>query len=289
MAPRDGGYEASGEATLRELGIPLERLGPGQAAARFSGLSPQGLRFLLFEPEAGALRAREAVRRIAALLESRGVRFARGAATLGLARGGRLLDVRLGTERIAADSFVFACGPWLPRVFPELLGDLIRVRRAEELYFGVPPGDTRFDAGRLPTWIEIGAFYGVPALDGRGFKLGIDRPGPEIDPDADDRSPDPAALAEAREFLARRFPALARAPLLEARVCTYELTPDEHLLLDRHPQLANLWLLGGGSGHAFKLGPVLGEQVAALVAGERPESEERFRISPRAPRAWRQA
>jgi glycine/D-amino acid oxidase-like deaminating enzyme len=81
---------------------------------------------------------------------------------------------------------------------------------------------------------------------------------------------------------------LANAPLVDSRVCTYEVTPDEHLLLDRHPRHENVVLLGGGSGHAYKLAPMLGTCVADLVTGARTETEPRFRIAPRQPRGWRQ-
>ncbi len=77
----------------------------------------------------------------------------------------------------------------------------------------------------------------------------------------------PRGLQAARAYLAYRFPALKEAPLLEARVCQYENTPDEDFLIDRHPQAANVWLVGGGSGHGFKHGPAVGEHVADLVLG----------------------
>jgi glycine/D-amino acid oxidase-like deaminating enzyme len=60
--------------------------------------------------------------------------------------------------------------------------------------------------------------------------------------------------------------------VLETRVCQYENSPDGHLLFDRHPQAENVWLLGGGSGHGFKLGPALGEHAAGVIlAGGAPE------------------
>jgi glycine/D-amino acid oxidase-like deaminating enzyme len=289
LAREEDGYEAAGERELRRQGIPIERLSPADVPRRFPAIAAEGLSFALFEPEAGAILAREAVRLLAADLGRRGVRFLRGAAVPGGANGGRLRDVVCGTERVAAGAFVFACGPWLTQVFPDLLRGLLRVHRAEELYFAVPDGTTAFDAGTLPAWVEIGGYYGIPSLAGRGFKVGIDRPGPEIDPTTDDRVLDPALVPPVREYLARRFPGLATAPLVDSRVCTYELTPDEHLVIDRHPALDNVWLAGGGSGHAFKLGPAIGDSVAALVAGEVEGSEERFRLRERSSRDWRQA
>jgi glycine/D-amino acid oxidase-like deaminating enzyme len=218
----------------------------------------------------------------------RGGELVRGAARLDAAAPGRVEAIRVDGRRLAAGSFVFACGPWLPQVFPELPPGFVRSRRAEELYFGLPPGSRDFDADRLPTWVEIGRHYGIPAVDGRGFKIGVDRPGEEIDPSASPRLVDPGTVGGVRAFLARRFPALADAPLVDSRVCTYELTPDEHLLIDRHPRHENVVILGGGSGHAYKLAPVLGGYVADMATGARAETEPRFRLGPRTARGWRE-
>ncbi|MFI5184664.1 MAG: NAD(P)/FAD-dependent oxidoreductase [Vicinamibacteria bacterium] len=289
FAEDGGGYVATGAATLRRLGIPVESLTNAEAEKRFPGVRCDDLAFALFEPRGCAVLAREAVRRLADALARRGVRFLRGAARPGISRGARMSDVACGVGRLAADGFVFACGPWLPEVFPELLAGAIRVCRAEELYFGVPAGVSGLDAGTLPTWVEIGAYYGVGALDGRGFKIGIDRPGDPLDPSTGERRLDPAVISRVREYLARRFPALAEAPLVDSRVCTYELTVDEHLIIDRHPDLENVWIAGGGSGHAFKLGPAIGDAVAGLVAGDSAEVLSRFRLGKRAARGWREA
>jgi len=289
LAREETSYEAAGEAALARLGIPLERLGREEIVERFPEVSCGDLAFALYEPHGGALLARESMRRLAAAIERRGVRFRRGAATPAGSEGGRLAEVSCGGAPLGADAFVFACGPWLPRIFPDVVGDAIRVYRAEELYFGVPAGHTGLDAPRLPTWVEIGSYYGVGGLDGRGFKVGVDRPGDAFDPTDGERRLSPEVVPAVRAYLARRFPAMADAPLVDGRVCTYELTVDEHLVIDRHPDLANVWIVGGGSGHAFKLGPAIGEAVAALVAGETAETLPRFRLARRAPRAWREA
>jgi glycine/D-amino acid oxidase-like deaminating enzyme len=94
-----------------------------------------------------------------------------------------------------------------------------------------------------------------------------DTHGPPLDPDTADRRASAAGERRARDFLAARFPGLADAPLTESRVCQYENSADGHFVIDRHPGLENVWLVGGGSGHGFKHGPALGEHVAALVTG----------------------
>jgi sarcosine oxidase len=176
-------------------------------------------------------------------------------------------------SRIAADRIVFATGAWLPTVFPQLLAGRIRPTRQVVVYFGTASGDGRFQAGRWPAWIDFpSGIYGTPDVEGRGVKVGIDAHGPSIDPDRAERLADPLSIATARAWLARRIPALADAPVVEARVCQYENTATGDFLIDRHPDHANVWIVGGGSGHGFKHGPAVGAVAArAILDGEMPD------------------
>jgi glycine/D-amino acid oxidase-like deaminating enzyme len=175
---------------------------------------------------------------------------------------------------IAGDAFVFACGAWLPGIFPALLRDRIRPTRQTVVYFGTPAGDQRWAASRMPAWVDFPAgIYGTPDVDGRGIKVGIDEHGGPIDPDADDRLPESASVGRARAWLAHRVPALASAPVVETRVCAYENSDTGDFIIDRHPDHDNVWIVGGGSGHGFKHGPAVGEVVARMVVdGVSPEA-----------------
>jgi glycine/D-amino acid oxidase-like deaminating enzyme len=172
-------------------------------------------------------------------------------------------------KEIFAEKFVFACGPWLPKLFPELLSELIYVTRQEVFFLGVPAGDERFSPESLPTWVDFNDLaYGIPNVDNRGFKIAIDAHGPKFDPDTGDRVASAAGLAAVRSYLAQRMPLLANAPVMETRVCQYENTSNGDFVIDCHPTFENVWLAGGGSGHGFKHGPVVGEYVAAMVSGD---------------------
>jgi glycine/D-amino acid oxidase-like deaminating enzyme len=143
------------------------------------------------------------------------------------------------------------------------------VTRQEVVNLAPPTGDNRFDAGRLPIWVDYrSAVYGLPSIEGRGIKVAPDRPGPSIDPDAEDRRLSDEALAEVRTFLARRMPEMADRPVAEGRGCQYESMPDAHFVIDRNPGWDNAWLVGDGSGHAFKHGPAIDEYAAALAVGD---------------------
>jgi glycine/D-amino acid oxidase-like deaminating enzyme len=164
------------------------------------------------------------------------------------------------------------------KVFPDLLGQRIFVTRQEVFFFGVPSGKQRFAPPAMPGWLYLAdLFYGVPDLESRGFKIARDKHGEPCDPDTQERVPTAEALATARKYLARRFPALADAPLVEARVCQYENSSNGDFLVDRHPEFSNVWLVGGGSGHGFKHGPAMGEHVAGVVLGS-AKREPRFSL-----------
>ena len=139
-------------------------------------------------------------------------------------RSGSLESVALTDDSaINADVFVFACGPWLGAMFPEVIGDRIRPTRQEIYYFGTPAGDRRFDDDRMPVWIEVGSrlMYGIPGNANRGFKVADDTPGPTFDPTHGSRELTPSGIESVRAFIARRFPALNNAPLLGGEVCQY--------------------------------------------------------------------
>jgi monomeric sarcosine oxidase len=253
----DRAWLADTSDTLRAEGIPAESLSASLLAERFPQLQFPDSEGALLEPEAGVLFSRRAVQALVRDLGGRGVRLEH-----------RRVDPAAEVRDTRADALIFACGPWLPRLFPALLGDAIRPTRQEVLFFGAPAGDRRFDAASLPAWVAFDeGIYGLPDLEGRGVKVALDSHGPEADPDSMDRVVDAGSLARVRDILRRRLPALVDAPLLESRVCQYENTTDGHFLLDRLPGHDRVWIAGGGSGHGFKHGPAVGRYVADLVEG----------------------
>lgn len=262
--------------TLAAEGVTHERLEAPAVASRYPQIGVIGLGDAVFEARGGILRARRAVQAAVAVARAAGVSYATARVAPLDESAMQAVVTTTDGRRLEADRFVFACGPWLPSIFPQAVGGRIRPTRQEVLHFGVPAGDTRFAVGRLPVWIDFPAgLYGIPDLDGAGMKVGIDRHGPVIDPDTADRRVGDDAVAIVRQFFARRFPALVDAPLVDARVCQYENTSSGDFLIDRHPAWPDVWIVGGGSGHGFKHGPAVGQHVADLLA-ERVSVEPRF-------------
>jgi len=267
FAQRADGWEAESEATLRELGIPCERVDP---ATLFPSVRTDDLAFTLFEPEAGILRAREATQTLAVQAVAAGARVVNAAARPDGAR------VVAGDEVLEADRVVWACGAWLPALFGGLLS--LRITQQDVLFFGA---GAEWATPDVPGWVDYdGSFYGLGDLDGRGVKVAPDVEGPPIDVESADRFVVPEHLALARAYLPQRFPALEHAPLVGSRVCQYEITPDTRFVIAPHPEHPSVWLMGGGSGHGFKHGPALGERMSAWLSGA-DAPEPRFALGER--------
>jgi len=271
MAHADDAAAKRSVATLEEFGIAHAVLDADALARRFPQIVAPAGGWAIFEPRSGGLMARQAVQAIVADCVRGGaeLRIDTALAPMGgeIARGAHLTEIpSTSGAAIRAERFVFSCGPWLGTVLPGVLGGRIFPTRQEVFYFGIPAGERRFAPSALPIWLDFGRdYYGFPDIDGRGFKVAHDSHGEAIDPDSAERMPSHGRIAQAREFLAWRFPALATSPLLGAEVCQYENTSSGDFVIDRHPGFENVWIAGGGSGHGFKHGPAVGEHVADLI------------------------
>lgn len=253
----------------------------------------------LYEHEAGVVRARRACQCVAEVFQKLGgdVVVARGYP--GPLTNGRMDNLVLNThDTVKAQQYVFALGPWLGKTFPTLLGPRMRNPVGRVCYFATPHGDDRFAWPNMPSFNFPGV-TGWPTLpfDSRGLRVrggsggpgaggrgggggggggraggrgsGPQEPviigGPEQDPDLSDRWVDPLTIERSRNFLAERIPLMAKMPLNETRSCHYEQSVSRNFIIDRHPDIGNAWIAGGGSAEAFKSGPVIGEYVARRV------------------------
>ena len=273
MAPdQEDSYERGSIESLRAARIKFQKLSSAQMRKRWPQINFKGTTWGIFEPECGYLDARASCAAVVEAFVSAGGKYRQVAV---LADG--LEDAPLRTlalsdgSQLKADHYVFACGPWLGKLFPQAIGKLVQATKQDMFFFGTPAGDDRFSDQHLPVWGDHRGhfFYGIPGRGDRGFKIADDTRGPAFDPTSGERMVSQETLQSVREYLAFRFPALKDAPLVETRVCQYEETPDGHFIVDQHPKNENVWIVGGGSGHGFKHGPALGEMVAGLILKDR--------------------
>jgi len=279
LAGKDDSRVRQAAEVLARCGVAFVELSRKELEKRYPQIGLEGITKGLLELHSGVLMARRAVAVVAEAAQRLGVEYR--VAQIAEPRGsGAISAVTTNSgERIEADTFVFACGAWLGKIFPDVLGSRIFPSRQEVFFFGVPAGDARFAPPALPTWLfQEDEIYGMPDLESRGLKIAVDRHGERVDPDTQSRLASAEGAEEARRFVEQRFPALRSAPIVETRVCQYENTWNGDFLIDRHPEIENVWFVGGGSGHGFKHGPAVGEYVAGRILGGVAE-EARFSLA----------
>jgi sarcosine oxidase len=271
-AGRDDTFERGSVKMLKAANVPFRELSTAHMKRRWPQINFEGIEWGIFEPQCGYLEARASCQAVMDAFLSAGGKYKQVTVASNELEDTPLRRLRLSDRsQFKTDICVFACGPWMGKLFPQTVGDLVKATKQDVFFFGPPAGDNRFGDEQLPVWADHrGHFrYGIPGSDRRGFKIADDTRGPEFDPDCGERLVSPDNLKDVRDYVAFRFPALKSAPLIETRVCQYEQTPDSGFIVDRHPKNDNVWLLGGGSGHGFKHGPAIGELVARLVLRDR--------------------
>src|SRR5436305_4072410 len=269
-------WEDASRETLGRLGIPSFAVALDELRLRLPLIDARGLEYGLWEPESGFVYARRATQATARLFVELGGVLRRGVGGTD-EREQPLIDGR----PVDAGVVVFACGAWMGDLFPRTLGRLLEVVRQDVMMVEPPPGSTAYDAESFPAWIDHGyPAYGIPAAGGFGFKAVINWRGLTVDLDRDDRLISQGSVARTRRYLAHRFPALARAPIVGQEVGQIANTTDTHFLIDRHPRHERVVLVAGDSGHLFKHGPVVGDHIAELALGE-IDIEPRFSLGHR--------
>ncbi|MGA7295270.1 MAG: FAD-dependent oxidoreductase [Terriglobales bacterium] len=268
MVEGDGEFERGSLPFLKDAGIAFEQLDVGKLARHWPQISFENVEWGIYEPQSGYLLARASTQAVADQFVSEGGGYRQATVAAQPLESGEWKALQLSDgSALAADRYVFACGPWLGKLFPRTVGPHFASTKQDVFFFGTPAGDPRYNEGNIPVWADHSDhfMYGIPGNQGRGFKMADDTRGPEFDPTSGQRLVGEDNLNAARRYLAYRFPGMKDAPLLESRVCQYENSVDHNFIVDRHPANPNVWIVGGGSGHGFKHGPALGEMVADLV------------------------
>ena len=281
VSNKDDAYERGSLPELRNAGVKFFEFSTAQMKKRWPQINFSDVHWGIFETDCGYLDARASCQAVADVFIALGGMYRQAAVLPDGLEDPPLKILRLSDgTRLKADYYIFACGPWLGKLFPQTLGNFIQPTKQDLFFFGAPAGDAEFNDNQMPVWGDHGErfFYGIPGNFSRGFKVADDTRGEPFDPTSGERVVSQATLKRVREYVEFRFPAMKGAPLIETRVCQYEQTPDSNFIVDRHPRMENVWFLGGGSGHGFKHGPALGEMMAELVLKDR-ESPSAWQLS----------
>lgn len=252
-------------AMFDKLKLPYEMLSPREATYRWPQLRYEDVEAIFYEKDSGIMKARDTLIAVSEVFIRKGGEVKLGYATPGAAASGRLNTVLINGEALPAGRFVFACGPWLPQVFPTLLGDRIKVPRRELFFIGPARDDQRYRWEHCPT-LSDATLYTSSDIGG-GVKIAPSLRDVRMDPDDGERLPTPFLKQQVDGYVARRLPGLVGRPVLSTHVCQLERTDNDDYIIDIHPDYANTLIAGGGSGHAFKMGPVLGRHLADVCLG----------------------
>jgi sarcosine oxidase len=280
---RTGGLDAGPGAedcakALAGCGVAHEWLTGAQVRERFPGIGARPGERMLFQPDSGVSLAGRTVAALQRLARRDGAAIHAGTPVLGIEAGGDQVLLRTAAGEVTARAAVITAGPWAQGV---LAGPLPQAPRLTVTVQQVRYFTPRDPAAAWPTLIEWPpeglCWYAVPAAgDAPGVKVAAHIPGRPVDPrDGPFTEIDPAPEQAAARYVRDRLPGLHPAGLA-AETCLYTMTPDEDFVLDRAGPLI---VGGGGSGHAFKFGPLLGEFLADLALGlDIPVPRERFAL-----------
>jgi glycine/D-amino acid oxidase-like deaminating enzyme len=250
------------------IGTPHEVLTIDEVNYRWGAINTDGMAVGLYEPEAGVGRARRSCEAVAEVVRHHGGQLIVARANPGSHQNRVLNDITLRPGLpLSADQYVFACGPWLWKVFPEIFERRMRTSMGSVFYFGTPSGDPRFVMPNMPSWNFPGVTgWPSPPYDYRGLRVRTGGGGGN-DPDTSERWVDQRLFVRARQFVADKFPGMSGAPIVQTHSCHYESSISRNFVIDRHPDWDNVWIAGCGNAEGFKFGPMIGEYTARRVVG----------------------
>ena len=274
-----GGFEYESFALLQSRGHPVERLTAIDRASRAPAWSPDAYPDGYINRRAGWVESGAVVSRLAEDARAAGIRVVENATvTEVLSTSGRVAGLRTREEtRHEADIVLIAAGAWTPTILPHL-GPVMWATGQPVVHVDAGT-DSRWRAPAFPVWaadIARTGWYGFPALPNGALKIGHHGSGQRVDPTAPREIPRGHG-ARVRAFLRDHLPALATAPIREARVCLYCDTFDGDFWIDHDPDRPGLVVAAGDSGHGFKFAPILGPLIADVVERQPNAWASRFR------------
>ena len=276
-----GSFEQDSYSLLTERGFPLEKLPYGDLTSRYPHWNGDHYIDGYFNPRAGWAEAAEITAALAQDAIDADVSIVTGfAATRLLQNGGRVTGAAASDGReLLAEWVLVAAGVWTTVLLPDLADRMWPV--GQPIFYFKPSNPENYRAPSFPPWgadIPRTGWYGFPANCEGVVKMANHGPGQRVHPDAD-RLMLPEQESHCRAFLAESLPSLAALPLYGSKMCLYCDTWDGDFWIGRDPARQGLVVSTGGSGHAFKFGPVLGGLAADALEGIENPYTKRF--------AWR--
>ncbi|MEO0470866.1 MAG: FAD-dependent oxidoreductase [Bacteroidota bacterium] len=273
-------FERESARQLSEHGFAYEHLKAEEITDCYPAIGPDVYAEAIFNPIAGYVESGRAIAALAEYARKIGVKIEEGqtAEKILIENGvAHAVQSREG-KRFSAGHILLTAGTGCMAILPEL--KQVMQATGHPVYHFRPTDPSLFQASQLPVFaadISNTGWYGFPWHPKEGVvKIARHAKGLLIDPEKDDRRVSDTEVKEAKRFLRQSFPQLAGAPLVFTRRCLYSDTQDGHFWIDQHPEIRNLSVSTGGSGHGMKMGPVLGQLTADMIEGKAHPCLSRF-------------
>jgi monomeric sarcosine oxidase len=273
----DHARSARGAADIHNLSY--EWLTPAEARSRWPQIAIPDEWEVLYSDASGYLNVEPAIRGMMTLAEQAGAVVKTGTPVTAWGHEDGHIWIDTPSGRIHADAAIITAGAWAGRALQDL-GLPLHVRR-KTLWWQRLRHPDQFTPDKLPVFItdsEIGSIYGFPSVDGASLKIANHADGNVVEPETVDRTTHEGENADVLALAARIFPDVT-PEVVKSAVCLYMMTPDTDFILDRHPELPNVAIGAGFSGHGFKFAPAVGEVLANLVTDPTYQTQSRFQLN----------
>ncbi|RLD22489.1 MAG: sarcosine oxidase [Bacteroidetes bacterium] len=274
-------YELSSFNQLISHGHTPERLDADEIAKRFPAFESGRYTDGFFHARAGYAESGRVVSLLKDKAVELGIEIAEGIEISGLISEDAQVThlVTSNAIHIPIGHCIIAAGAATLNILPEMRDYLVST--GHPVFHVKPEFEADFTGEKFPVFaadISNSGWYGFPLHQKAGVvKIANHGIGIHVDPQKDSRILRQGDIDKFRLFISASIPTLATAPIVYTRRCLYSDTRDGHFWIDKHSDFNNLTIAAGGSGHGFKMAPLLGKWICAAAEGRRDDVPERFR------------
>jgi sarcosine oxidase len=285
FGPQDDAMLRNTLDSVRLMGIPHEILTPLEAQKRFPQFRFTDDMSILYQSDSGMLPASKCVLAHLRLAKQRGATVLANTPVTKVTVQSGGVEVQANSTNFRAGKLIIATGPWAKSVLGDLGLDLpLTPMRCQVAYFH-PSNSADYEPERFPTFIAHLAHiygrmpYGMASYEDSGVKVAFHKGQPVNHPSEVNYAPGDDEIERIRSFTRKHLPG-ADAPLASTMICLYTMTPDEHFLIDRHPEHSHVVFGAGFSGHGFKFSTLIGSILADLaLTGQTMHDIDLFSVS----------
>ncbi len=284
--PEDDMFQNTIQA-VQDSNIDHEMLTLDDAHKRFPQFRFAGNFKIMYQPDSGLVRTSAAVMGHIKLAQQHGAVVKDNCAVQSIKINADSVDIMVNDETFSAARLVVTAGSWVKFLLEQTGINLpLSILRCQ-LNFMMPDNlNEQYDAENCPVYIAHvrtlfpETVYGIPSHHESGFKIAFHGGEPVNSPEEVNRTPDEDNVANLRKFMKDHIPHVADAPVRQSRICLYTMTPDEHFVIDTHPEYSHVAIGAGFSGHGFKFSTIIGKMLTDIVLdGETPHNDSLFKIS----------